>query len=161
MSAKRYHGLDGKTHARLRSPYGLVLGIMRYVGRAVEELIDAVATVRLDDATASGFGMLFDDRPGIAEEHAGFDESDGVFETLPGRFHDADGLGISSGAVPHVVCFVKVAVVALMIQRDVDVENVAVKENPLIWNAVAYDLVRGGADRLWEVNVVQRRGIRL
>ena len=45
--------------------------------------------------------------------------------------------------------------VAVVIERDVDVEDVAVAERTLVWDAVADDFVKRCADRFWEVAVVE------
>lgn len=44
---------------------------------------------------------------------------------------------------------------AAMVERDVDVKNVAVLQWPLVRYAVADDFVRTCADGLWEVAVVE------
>lgn len=48
-----------------------------------------------------------------------------------------------------------------MVQSDIDVDNVAILQRTLIGNTVTNGLVDGSADRLGEVHIVQRRGIRL
>jgi hypothetical protein len=50
------HGLDGEDVSRLHGALGLVLGIVRHVGRGVEQLPDAVAAVGRDDGALGGLG---------------------------------------------------------------------------------------------------------
>ena len=47
------HRLDGEGLARRHDADRLVLGIMRDVGRGVEEVIDAVPRVRADDRAST------------------------------------------------------------------------------------------------------------
>jgi hypothetical protein len=49
--------------------------------------------------------------------------------------------------------------VALVVDRDVDVKNVAVEQEALVRDAVADDLVGRGTTRLGEVVVVEGRRI--
>jgi hypothetical protein len=76
VGAESNHGLDGEAHARLRLADSLVLGVVRDVGGAVEELVDAVAAVSFHDAAVAFLGDLFDRVAVVAEEGAGFDELD-------------------------------------------------------------------------------------
>lgn len=46
-----------------------------------------------------------------------------------------------------------------MVQSYVDVQDIAILQDSLVGNAVANDFVRRRANRLWEVAVVQRRGV--
>ena len=65
-----------------------------------------------------------------------------------------DGIRVITGLLANVVSFVKVAVETLVVERYVDVQNIAVDELALVGNAVADDFVEGGADRFGEVAVV-------
>jgi hypothetical protein len=49
--------------------------------------------------------------------------------------------------------------VSLVVQRNIDVENIAIEEDTLVRNTVADDLVNGCTARLGKVVVVQRRGV--
>lgn len=90
IRAQADHRLDGKAHAGLGDADGFVFRVVRHVGRAVEELINAVATVGFDDGAVAGFGVFFDGAAGFAEEHAGLDEFDGFGEAFAGGFDDPD-----------------------------------------------------------------------
>lgn len=132
---------------------------MRNVGRAVEQLVDAVSAVCLDDGAFLRLCVLLDYVSVLAEERAGLDHLDGLVQALSRSFHYADSIWIRQGLVANVVCLVEVAVEAAVVQGDVDVEDVAVLEDALIGNAVADDLVRRGADRLGEFAVVEGRRV--
>ncbi len=54
----RDHGLDGEAVARLHHADRLVLGVVRHVGRAVEQLMDAVAAVGAHHAVSAASRML-------------------------------------------------------------------------------------------------------
>lgn len=47
----------------------------------------------------------------------------------------------------------------VVVERDINIDDVAVLERAPVGNAVADDLVDGGADGLREVVVVQRGGV--
>ena len=70
------HRLNCEAHSRLRSADGLVLGVVRNIGRAVEELVDSVPTIRLYDRAVAGLGVLLDRVSRVAEEHTGLNQVD-------------------------------------------------------------------------------------
>jgi len=78
MRTNTDHRLDGKTHARLRLSNRLVLGIVRNIGRAMEELIDAVTAVCPDDAAVFALCVLLDNVAILAEECARLDDVDSL-----------------------------------------------------------------------------------
>lgn len=43
------HRLDREGHAGLHGAHGLVLGIVRHIGRGVEEVVDAMPAIRPHD----------------------------------------------------------------------------------------------------------------
>ena len=120
-----------------------------------------MSAVRFDDAAALALGVFFNHAAGVAEGHAWFDELDGFVEAFAGGFDDADGGRIRAGKGAHVVCFVEVAVEAVVVEGDVEVNDVAFEEDALVWDAVADDFVNGGADGFGEVDVVEGGGIGL
>lgn len=153
------HGFDCEAHARLGCTDGFVLAVVRNVGRAVEELIDAMTAVGLDDAAVAGLGMFFNDIAGIAEQHAGLDQLNRLFQTLAGGFHHSHCFGVCASLLSNIVSLVKVTVEALVVKCHIDVDDVSVLQWSLIGDTVADGLVDRCADRLWEVHIVQRRGI--
>lgn len=134
---------------------------MRNVGRAVEKLANTVATVRSDDAAVLCLGVLLDDVAELADQDTGLDSLDGLVKTLTRCLYHTHTVGVRLGLVADIVRLVEVGMVTLVVERNVDVEDVAIKQNSLIRNAVADDLVNRCAARLGEVVVVQRRRIRL
>lgn len=120
-----------------------------------------MATVCLDHATVSRLGVLFDDVPGLSDEHARLCDFDGLVQTLARSLHYPDRVRVCQRLVANVVCLVQVTVEAAMVQCHVDVENIAIFEHSLVRNAVADYFIRRSANRFGEVAVIQRRGIRL
>ena len=120
-----------------------------------------MSAVRFDDAAASTLGVFFNHGTRVAESHARFDELDGFVEAFAGGFDDADGGRIRACKCAYVVCFVKVAVEAVVVEGDVEVDNVAFEKDALVGNAVADYFVDGGADGFGEVDVVKGGGVGL
>ena len=120
-----------------------------------------MSAVCFDDAAVSTFGVFFYYAAGVAEGHAWFDELDGFIEAFAGGFDDADGGGIGAGEGADVVCFVEVAVEAVVVKGDVEVDDVAFEEDALVGDAVADDFIDGGADGFGEIDVVEGGGVGL
>jgi hypothetical protein len=98
--------------------------------------------------------MLFNDVAYIAKQHARFDDCNRKVQALPRCFHDTNRVWVRLCLVANVVRFVEIAVVAAIVDADVDVEDIAIKEDALVGYAVANDLVGRGADGFREVIVV-------
>lgn len=88
---------------------------MRDVGRAVEELPDAVAAVRPDDAAVLLLGNLFDNVAKLSYQDTRLDGLDGLVKRLTCRFHHPDAIGIGLGPVTNVVCLVEIGVVSTVV----------------------------------------------
>lgn len=159
--AQRNHRLDSKGLSRLALANCLVLGVMRDVGRAVEDRVNAVTDVSPDDTGVLGLGVLLNRVAKVTVQRPWLDELDRLIKTLSSRLNDAHGVRVSLRPVAHVVRLIQVTVVALMVERDIQVDNVAVHEDALVGNTVADDLVDRGADRLREMVVVQGRWVGL
>ena len=155
------HRLNGKRHARLRNPHRLILRIMRHIRRAMEQRIHPMSAIRLDNTTPLRFRVFFDNSAGVFERHAGLHERDGLVETFAGGLDDPDGVGVGEGAGADVVGFVEVAVVAAVVEGDVEVYDVAVEEGALVGDPMADYFVYGGADGFGEVDVVEGGGVGL
>lgn len=161
IGPQRNHRLDGEGHARFRFARRLVLCIVRDVGCTVEERVDPMATVRPDGATAPGLRVLLNDVAELPDRGAWLHSLYRQVKAFASRLDHPHRVRISLCLIAYVVRLVQVAVVALMVKCDVEVEDVAVEQYTLVWNTMADDFVRRGADRLGEVIVVKRRGISL
>lgn len=114
---------------------------MRDVWCTVEELIDAVATIRLDHAAVPALSMLLDHRPWISEEHARLHKGDGLIQTLASSFRHPNRVGFGSSSITDVVGFVEISMKALVIQGDVDIDDIAIEQDALVRDAMTDDLV--------------------
>lgn len=125
MRAESNHGLDCEAHPGLCLADSLVLGVMRHVGRAVEELVDTVAAVGLHDAAVGGLCNLLDGVAVVSEERSGLDELDRFLETVASGLDYAHAVGVLV-CLADVVGFVQIAVKASVVESNIDVEDVAV-----------------------------------
>jgi hypothetical protein len=135
------HRLNRKAHAGLRRPDGFVLCIMRNIRCTMEKLVDTVSTVRPDDTTVLALRMLLNDIAVLAEQSARLNHFDSLSQAFSGRFRHTYCVRVCQRLVTNVVCLVKVAVEAAVVEGYVDVEDVAVLEHSLVGNAVADDFV--------------------
>ena len=92
---------------------------MRYIGRTMEELVDAVPAVSLDDAAALRFSVFLDDAADLAYQHARFHGFDGFLEALAGSLDDADGVAVGKSFGADVVGLIEISVEAAMVEGDV------------------------------------------
>lgn len=128
---------------------------------AVEGRVDTVADVSPDHRAVVGFGVLLNYVAELTEQRARLDFLDCQLQTFPSGFDNTDGVGVGLRAVAYIVCLVQIAVVALVVERYVQVDNVAIQQDTLVGNTVADDLVDRGTDGLGEVVVVERRRVGL
>jgi hypothetical protein len=159
--AQSNHGLNGEGHSGLALSNSLVLGVVRDVGRTMEKLADSVATVSSDNAAVVLLGMLLNNVTKFSDQSAGLNGLDRLIQALSCRLNHTNSIGVGLGLVSNVISLVQIGVVSFMVQGNIDVENIAIKQNALVRNTVADDFVNGRAARLGEVVVVQRRGVGL
>lgn len=119
----------------------LVLRVVRNIGCAMEELVDAVAAVRPNNTALLALRVLLDNVAVLAEECAWFDHLDSLCQTLSRCLCHTYGVRVRQCLVANVVCLVQVAVEAAVVEGHVDVQDVAILEYSLVGNAVADDLV--------------------
>lgn len=139
--AQRNHGLNGECHAGLAFTDSLVFGVVGDVGRAVEELSDAMTTVSSDDAAVLLLGVLLDDVSKLSNQNSRLHGLDRLLQALSGRLNNTDSIGVGLGFVADVVGLVQIRVVSLMVERHIDIQDVAVDKDTLIWDTVADDFV--------------------
>lgn len=68
---------------------------MRHVRRAVEQLVNTMTAVRLDNGAVLCLCVLFNDVSGVAEEHARFDDLNGLVQALSRSLYYADSVRVS------------------------------------------------------------------
>lgn len=159
--AESNHGLNGKGHTSLAFANRLVLGIMRNVGRAMEELVDTVTAVCSDDTALLLRSVLLDNVAKLADQNAGLNSLDRLFQALTRGLNNANIVSVRLGLLADIVRLVQIGMVAFVIQCNINVENITVNENALVGDTVANDFVNGGTARLGEVVVVERRRVGL
>ena len=120
----------------------------------MEESVDAVADICRDDGASVLFSVRFDGIADLTEGETRLYGVDGEAEALAGGFYEVDVAGVQ-GRGPDVVGFVEVAVVAAVVEGDVEVDDVAVEEDAGVRDAVTDYFVDGGADGFGEVVVVE------
>lgn len=113
---------------------------MHNTWRGVEEIVDAMATVRPDDTQIPRLCMLLNDVPRLSERHSRFDKGDGKVQTLPGSFDEVDVFRIVS-LFSDIIRLVQVTMVTSMVNGYVNIENVTIFQRPLIRNTMANDLI--------------------
>lgn len=121
----------------------------------MEQTVNTVSAICLYDTAILAPGMLLDNRAIVAEESAGLDECNGLFETFAGGFDDADIVWILSGGITNIVGLIEVAMVTAMVEGNVDVENIAINQDAGIRDTVADDFIEGCADGFWEIIIVE------
>ena len=114
---------------------------MGNIGSAVEELVDAMATVGPDNTAVLALGVLLDDVAVLAEKCAWLDNLNGLVQAFTRSLGNAHCIRVCQSLVANVVCLVQVSVEATVVQSNVDVEDITILEDSLIGNAVADDLV--------------------
>ena len=89
--------------------------------------------------------MLLYDVTKVLDGDTGLDMGNCFLQTLSRRFDQSHIVRICLGFVANIVGLVQVPMIALMEERNIDVEDIAVLQNSLVWNTVAYYLVDGKA----------------
>lgn len=136
------HGLDGKDVSHLHDADGLVVGIVGDVGEAVEQLADAMAAVRLDHAESLGAGVPGDDVANLPILCTGLAVLYGLHEALVCGL-DEELACLARRADDERL--VQIAMIALIKDRDVNVDDIPVLQLPSVGDPVADDLVDRGA----------------
>ena len=111
----------------------------------MEELVDAVSAVSPDDTALAALCVLLDDVAVLAEQRAGLNELDSLVQALSCCLRHTYCIRVRQRLVANVVRLVEIAVEATVVERHVNVEDVAILEHSLVGNAVANDFVDRGA----------------
>lgn len=152
------HRLDGEDHAFLQLDAGTRTTVVEDLRLLVEHLADAMAAVFADHREAVLFRVLLDDFADIAQVRARTHHGNALVHAFLGDLAEAVGPFRGLADQEHLA---GVAVVAVLDDGDVDVEDVAFLQRLLVGDAMADHMVDRGADRLGKALVVQRGGNRL
>ncbi len=155
--AEGEHGFDGEDHAFFDD--GVVGRGCVVVGddeAGVEFAADPVAGEVAHDAVAEAGGVFFDDAADDVDFAAGAHGFHGPVEGFFGALNQQTGFFVD---VADEQGAVGVAVHAVEVGGDIQVEDVAVFEHGGVGDSVADDFVEGGADALGEAAVVYGGGV--
>mmetsp|Transcript_51905 Transcript_51905/g.105682 ORF Transcript_51905/g.105682 Transcript_51905/m.105682 type:complete len:307 (+) Transcript_51905:231-1151(+) len=154
------HGLDRERVPRAHDAHCFVLLVVWHVGRRVEERAYPVPAVALDDRTVIG-GCHMSYRPTKVPVHGS--RLDHFTRSLEAIIRALDQLHAFLVTVAHQQRLVQVSVVVLSfvlhVHRHVQVYNVAVLDGAAVGDPVANYFVRGDADRLGELVVIEGGGV--
>mmetsp|Transcript_82607 Transcript_82607/g.221499 ORF Transcript_82607/g.221499 Transcript_82607/m.221499 type:complete len:267 (+) Transcript_82607:310-1110(+) len=151
------HGLDGEDVAGGHDAVVVAVLVVQDVGVVVEDLAHAVAAEVLGRGEPLLGDDVLDDAADLRVGHARLADGDGG---LPGLVRGLDQVLARRVHLPHAEHLAAVAVVAVVEDRHVDVDHVAVQQQRGGGgDAVADDLVDAGADALWVPLVVERGGV--
>ena len=152
------HGFDGEDHAGLQHGAGASFAVVDDLRVFVEAAADTVAAKFLHHGITGVFGDLLAGIADVAEGDAGLHNLDTGHHALVGDVDQALRLR-ADGA--HGIHAAGIAVEAVFFDGDVDVEDVAVFQGFVVGNAVADNVVYGGAAGFGEggIAVVQWCGV--
>mmetsp|Transcript_7387 Transcript_7387/g.21654 ORF Transcript_7387/g.21654 Transcript_7387/m.21654 type:complete len:241 (-) Transcript_7387:233-955(-) len=151
------HWLHSEDVANLHRSLGLVLVVMRDVRDGVKQCADSVTAISSVDAAFVRHGLFVDGRTQIAVQRAWPHQSKCGCQTFECRPNKALSVSVD---LANTECFVEITVVsAQIVRRHIDVDNVSILNFSVIRNSMTNDFVDAGADRFWEVVVIQRRRV--
>ena len=136
------HGLDGENHAGFEFQALAFAAVVQDLRFGVEGAADAVAAKFLYDGIACVFGNLLAGVADVAQGCAWFDGGDARHHGFVGNVNQALGDGGNFADGKHAA---GVAVEAVFFDGQVDVDDVAFFERLVVGDAVADDVVDGGA----------------
>lgn len=122
----------------------------------MEEVINSMARVSSHNRTTRSLGDRFNDLAKVPEQRTGFAERDRGIQALLRNSNKFSRIVIN---LSHRIGFVQIPVISLVIERNIDIDDIAFSQWALVWDTVADDLVDGRADRFWESSVVEGRRV--
>lgn len=152
------HGLDSKGHAGFNNDAGAGCAVVQHLGFFMEDFADAVAAVFAHDGEIIGLGMLLNGVADIAEMDARFDHFDAQFHAFVTDAADALGENTGLADKEHLA---SVAVVAVLNDGDVDIDDVAVFQFFVAGDAVTNLVIHRSTDGFRKAVIVQRGRDRL
>ncbi len=150
------HRLDREEHAGAQRHALAATAVVQDVGLVVEQPAEPVAAEVAHHRAALALGVGLDGGADVAGRRTLAHDGDAAHHRLVRHLHEA------LGATRHLADEVharRVPVPAVDDEGDVDVDDVAVLQRLAIGQAVADDVVEGGANRFAVAPVVERGGI--
>ncbi len=136
------HRLDREDHARLHDHVVTSVVVVQHLNVGVELLTDAVADERPHHAVFVLVGVFFDGSANVGERAIGLHGLDALPHAF---FGHADELSVGLVDLADEEGGVGVAVHAVEVAGDVEVDDVAGAQNGRVWDAVADHFVDRGA----------------
>ena len=147
------HGLDGENHAGFDEFAGATFAKMHHVWFFMEFRADAVTAKFSHDRIAMTFRMFLNRVADVAKMCAGFDLLDAEKQALARDFDQTFGVRADVADAEH---FAGVAMITVLDDGNVDIDDVAVFQFLVAGNAVTDLMVHRGADRFRETAIIQR-----
>lgn len=94
-----------------------------------------------NNATVLRLRMFFDDITKFPNENARLHRLDSLFKTFAGCLNNSNIVWISFGFIANIVRLVQIGMVTLVVERNIDVQDIAIDERSLIGNTVANNFV--------------------
>lgn len=110
MRTETDHGLDCEAHAWFRLANRLVLCVMWYVGRAVEQLVDTMSAVRSDYAAILCLCVLLNNVSVLAKQCTGLDNLDSLVQAFPCCLSHPHCVWVRQRFVSNIECLVQIRV---------------------------------------------------
>lgn len=105
--------------------------------------VDAVTTPSFDNGKTPGICVLFDDFSKFPNRGSGLDDCNGHVQGFPRCFNESDRIWVCFGLVTYVVGFVQIGMVSAVVDGDIQIENIAIKKDSLVGDAMAYNFIWG------------------
>jgi hypothetical protein len=153
--AQVHHRLDREEHAGPQQLARARLAEVQDVGRIVEHPAQAVPAEVAHHRAAHAFHIGLDGVADVAGPGAGLHRRQATLQRFVGHVHQPLG---PWGDRAHAIHARRVAVPAVDDDRDVDVDDVALAQDPLARDAVADDVVGADAGGLGVAAVAQAGG---
>lgn len=151
------HRLDREDHSRRETQPRAGPAVMEHLRLVVIDAADAVAAILAHDAEALAMRHALDRMADVAERRARAHRRDARHHRFVGRIDETPR---RRGRLADAVHAARVAIPAVVVERDVDIDDVAVLQRVIGRNAVAHHVVHGSADRLRITVIADVRGPR-
>lgn len=103
--------------------------------------VDAMTAPSGHYAASSFVGHFLDDLAKLPDGRSRFDNFDGSVQALTRRLDEAHVIRIIFGLVANIVRLVQICMVALVVDRNIEIDDVAVKQDSLVWDTVADNFI--------------------
>lgn len=113
-----------------------------------------MSTIGRNNTTSPRLRLLINCITGRSKRHPRFNKLNCLVQRLTACLHDPDTVRVRERFIADVVCLIQVTVETAVIQRYIDVDDVAIDQASCVGDPVADDLVNGGANGFRETVIV-------